>query len=150
MLGIDPAPSNWAGTTLADWLYEWSGGSPFVLAEIISQLQAEAILIPFGDGLRLDIGRWLRWRATYTLPETTHDLVGWRLTNLSPEARSLLDMLAVANQPLPFALLREFPGIPADQLVPIIEDLVARRMLLACADATVTLAHHPLAESLSH
>ena len=150
MLGIDPAHSNWAGTTLADWLYEWSGGSPFVLAEIISQLQAEAILIPFGDGLRLDIGRWLRWRATYTLPETTHDLVGWRLTNLSPEARSLLDMLAVANQPLPFALLREFPGIPADQLVPIIEDLVARGMLLESANDTFTLAHHLLRETLLH
>lgn len=99
---INPGPV----ITLAEWLHERSGGSPFVLAEILAQLRAEAILVPAGEGWQLDPTRWLRWRATFTLPETTHDLVAWRLENLSPGARHLLDVLAVAGQPLPFMLLR--------------------------------------------
>src|SRR5437868_5026956 len=116
--------------TLAEWLFERTGGSPFILAEIIAQLQAEGILTPVGSDLHLDVGPWLRWRATCTLPETTHDLVAWRLANLSSHARYLLDVLAVANQPLPFALLSEFPGLQVDQLVPTIEDLVASGLLV--------------------
>lgn len=150
VLGIDPASGHWADTTLAVWLYERSGGSPFILTEIIAQLQAEAILTPSGDGLRLDVGRWLRWRAPYTLPETTHDLVTWRLADLAPTARSLLDMLAIANQPLPFVLLRDLPGFQDDQLLPAIEDLVARGLLIETATDIFGLPHNLLQEALIH
>jgi predicted ATPase len=104
-------------TTLSEWLYERSGGNPFILIEILTQLRAEKILIPIGDGWRLDTSRWLRWRSVRTLPETIHDLVDFRLVNLSTEARYLLDVLAVADQPLPFALLHDFPGVQADQVL---------------------------------
>ncbi|MFL5656366.1 MAG: AAA family ATPase [Ktedonobacteraceae bacterium] len=135
-------------STLAEWLYERTGGSPFILAEIIAQLQAEGILTPVGSDLHLDVGPWLRWRATCTLPETTHDLVAWRLANLSSHARYLLDVLAVANQPLPFALLSEFPGLQADQLVPTIEDLVASGLLVEVTPAMFALPHNLLRETL--
>ncbi len=137
-----------SASTLAEWLYERAGGSPFILVEIVAQLQAEGILTPVGNDLHLDVGSWLRWRATCTLPETTHDLVAWRLANLSPNARYLLDVLAVANQPLPFALLSEFPGIQADQLVPAIEDLIACGLLLEVANTMFALPHNLLQETL--
>lgn len=143
-LAISPT----SATTFAEWLYEWSGGSPFLLKEFIAQLQAEAILTPVGNGLRLDLGRWLRWRATCTLPETTHDLVAWRLTNLSPTARYLLDIVAVANQPLPLALLREFPGLRDEQLLSTIEDLVASGLLVETDKDMLALPHHLLREAL--
>ncbi len=142
--GLGPASVE----ALAAWLHERSSGSPFLLAEILAQLRAEAILAPAGDGWRLDPTRWLRWRATFTLPETTHDLVAWRLANLSPDTRHLLDVLAVAGQPLPFKLLREFPGVEADALVSMMDDLMARGLVLETPGEAMALPHHLLRETL--
>jgi len=143
-LGISAA----SATTFAEWLYERSGGSPFILKEILAQLQAEGILTPVNNSLRLDVGRWLRRRTTLTLPDTTYDLVSWRLVNLSPNARLLLDILAVANQPLSFALLREFPGIQDKQLLPTIEDLIVNGLLVEVAHDRFALAHDLLRQTL--
>lgn len=136
--------------SFAEWLQERSGGNPFILEEIVAQLRADSILVQAGNSWRLDAGRWLRWRTTFTLPETTHDLVSWRLRNLSPEARHLLDVLAVAGQPLPFALLTDFPGIPNGQLLPIIDDLLARRLAVENSDEMFALPHHLLRETILH
>jgi len=133
---------------LAEWLHERSSGSPFLLAEILAQLRAEAILAPAGEGWQLDMTRWLRWRATFTLPETTHDLVAWRLSNLPPDTRHLLDVLAVAGQPLPFKLLREFPGVQMDALAATVDDLMARGLVLETPDEGLALPHHLLRETL--
>ena len=177
-LGISPS----SAPSLAEWLYEQSAGSPFILKEIIAQLRAEDILstpmtvgtrfiasaqdhhshgadamnrVPtdsHGDGesrqLRLDTGRWLRWRSTCTLPETTHDLVTWRLENLPSLARSLLDVLAVANQPLPLALLRDMLGLQEEQLVPVLEDLVAGGLVVESGEDMFALPHQLLREAL--
>ncbi len=143
-LGISPA----SATTFAEWVYERSGGSPFILKEILAQLQAEAILTPVNNTLRLDVGRWLRRRTTLPLPETTHDLVSWRLANLSPQARLLLDLLAVANQALSFALLREFLEVQDQQLLPTIEELVVKGLVVEVAHDMFALAHPLLRETL--
>lgn len=142
LAGLGTSPS--AAPSLAEWLYEQSAGSPFILKEIIAQLRAEGIL---NESL-LDTGRWLRWRSTCTLPETTHDLVTWRLENLSYQARSLLDMLAVANQPLPLALLRDVSGLQEEQLVPVLESLVASGLVVESGDNMFALPHQLLREAL--
>jgi hypothetical protein len=125
-------------------------GSPFILAEILAHLRAEAILTPTQDGWQLDITRWLRWRATFTLPETTFDLVDWRLSNLSPAARLVLDVLAVSGQPLAFALLRQFPDIEANQLLSTVDDLVARGFIVESSAERIALPHHLMREALLH
>jgi len=135
---------------LAEWLHAQSGGSPFILLEILAQLRAEAVLIAVGDDWHLDTGRWLRWRAARTLPETIHDLLAWRLADLSSEARRLLEVLAVADQPLPFDLLREFLGVQADHLLPLLDDLLARRLVVERESETLALPHHLLRETLVH
>lgn len=149
-LGIGPASDAWTIATFSDWLYERSSGSPFILAEIIAQLQAEGILTSNGEGPRLDMGRWRRWRATFALPETTHDLVTWRLTNLSSDARTVLDVLAVANLPLPFKLLSEFPGIQSEQLLNTVESLEARGLVIETGKELLALPHNLLRETLLH
>lgn len=149
-LGISSVSDTWTSAAFSEWLYEKSGGSPFILAEIIAQLQAEGILTSDGNGLRLDAARWRRWRATFTLPETTHDLVAWRLTNLSSNARALLDVLAVANLPIPYTLLHDFPGIQNDQLLPTIEELVARGLIVETGNELLDLPHNLLRETLLH
>ncbi len=142
--------SSTSSATLADWLHERSGGSPFVIGEILSQLHTENILVPARTGWRLDAGRWLRWRATFTLPETTHDLVAWRLTNLTPIAQRVLDVLAVAGQAMPFALLRGFPDLQSDQLIATLDDLVSRRLVVEVDNEAYVLPHHLLRETLVH
>jgi len=136
--------------SLAKWLQERADGNPFILAEMVAQLRADGILTPVGPDWRLDPGRWLRWRTAYTLPETTHDLVAWRLRNLNPEAHALLEVLAVAGQPLPFGLLPEFPGLSAEALLPTIDDLLTRHLLVETGDDMFALSHDLLRETVLH
>src|SRR6266487_4522631 len=110
----------------AEWLHARSMGSPFLLNEILAQLRTEAILQAEGAGWQLNITHWLRWRANFKLPETAHDLVNWRLANLSPEALDLLNVLAVAGQPLPINILDQFPHIRASAFPTMVDDLAAR------------------------
>jgi len=110
------------------------------------------------------------------------DVLKKLLTKLAPDARYVLDVLAVANAPLPFALLCDFPGahgsgqgleVPTGlrsplgtvcrvalplhvgapargALLPVIEDLVTRGLLIETAGEMLTLSHHSLREALVH
>jgi len=137
--------------TLAEWLNVKAAGNPFLLSEILAQLRAEKILKATTDGWLLDTPRWLRWRTTFSLPETTHDLVGWRLANISVEAHNLLDSLAVASQPVPEPVLRNLPGIWNDLFPALVDDLAGRGLVIELrADPALALPHHLLRETLLH
>ena len=134
--------------SIAEWLQEQSGGSPFMLGEILAQLRADAILTLSETGWHLNEGRWLRGRVSFTLPETAYDLVSWRLAALAPEALHLLEVLAVAGQPLPFALLHDLPSVEGDTSLKMVEDLLARGLLVEATDEALALPHHVLSETL--
>jgi DNA-binding SARP family transcriptional activator len=136
--------------SFAEWLHARSMGSPFLLNEILAQLRTEGILQSESDGWQLNITHWLRWRANFKLPETSHDLVGWRLANLSAEALHLLNVLAVAGQPLPVNILDQFPHIRASAFPNTVDDLAGRGLILELADGTLALPHHLLRETLLH
>jgi DNA-binding SARP family transcriptional activator/predicted ATPase len=142
--GISPTSAG----TMAEWLYVRSGGSPFILLELLAQLKAEAILMAVGDGWQVDMSRWLRWRTRSALPDTIHDLLAWRFTNLGDEARHALEVLAVADVPLPFELLREFLGVPPDQLLALLDDLLTRQLVIETSSDRFTLPHHLLRETI--
>jgi DNA-binding SARP family transcriptional activator len=135
-------------TTFAEWLHERAGGSPFIVLELLAQLKAEAILTAVGERWQLDMSRWLRWRATSALPDTIYDLLAWRFANLTDDARRVLEVMAVAALPLPFELLREFLGVPPDQLLALLDDLLARQLVLEASSDTFALPHHLLRETL--
>ena len=136
---------------LAEWLVVKSAGNPFLLSEILAQLRAEAILKPSNLGWQLEPAQWLRWRATFSLPETAHDLVGWRLANISPDARNLLDVFAVATQPMPESVLQNIPGIWNNSTPALVDDLSARGLLIELRNnSTLTLPHYLLRETLLH
>jgi DNA-binding SARP family transcriptional activator len=142
--GFNPA----AVETLAEWLHLKSAGNPFLLTEILAQLRTESILKPVKHAWQLDATRWLRWRTTFTLPETAHDLVTWRLANLSSDARVLLDVLAVAGQPLPVAVLGKVPGLQAETLTTLVDELGTRGLIIEPPNAMLALPHHLLRETL--
>jgi DNA-binding SARP family transcriptional activator len=134
--------------SLAAWLHERSGGNPYILLELLAQLRTEGILARKADEWHLDSGRWLRWRATAALPETTHDLVAGRLAGLSLEARHLLDVLAVAAEALPYDLLQALPDGPRERTLDVVEELRARQLVLECADECFDLPHQLVREAL--
>jgi DNA-binding SARP family transcriptional activator/predicted ATPase len=133
---------------LVKWLQERSGGNPFVLDEMLAQLRADEILLPVAGQWQLDPGRWLRWRTGFTLPETSGDLVAWRLRHLSVKAHTLLEILAVAGQPIPFALLSDWPDFAGEELLPLIDDLLARGLILESEPESFTLAHDLLRQTI--
>ena len=137
--------------TLAAWLNTKSAGNPFLLSEILAQLRAEKILKAAGEGWLLETAQWLRWRTTFSLPETTYDLVGWRLANISSDARHLLDILAVASQPLPEPVFRNLPGIWDGSFPALVDDLAGRGLVMELSrGGMLALPHHLLRESLLH
>nr|BBH95751.1 transcriptional activator [Thermogemmatispora argillosa] len=139
-----------AASTFPSWLYERSGGSPFVLLELLRQLQADEVLSESEGGLRLDVRRWLRWRAMHALPETAYDLVLWRLIDLDAEARMLLEVLAVANQPVPVPLLQAMPEMRNIHIMSVIEQLLWRGLLVEAAPRCYGLSHALLREAVMH
>jgi tetratricopeptide (TPR) repeat protein len=136
--------------TLAGWLFAKSAGNPFLLTEILAQMRAESILQSMQQGWKLDTIRWLRWRTTFTLPETAHDLVTWRLANLSIDARNLLNVLAVAGSPVPVAALRQLSGIQTGSLPSLVDNLASLGFIIELPNSTLALSHHLLRETLLH
>lgn len=137
--------------TLAEWLNLKSAGNPFLLSEILAQLRAEKILNPRGDGWLLDAAQWLRWRTTFSLSETTYDLVNWRLANISAQARNILDILAVASQPVPESVFRSLAGVWTDSFPTYIDDLSGRELVIEMhTERALALPHHLLRETLLH
>jgi DNA-binding SARP family transcriptional activator/predicted ATPase len=134
--------------SLADWLEERSEGNPFIVGELLAQLRTEGMLTLADETWHLETQRWLKWRMSAALPETTHDLVNWRLASLTGQARQLLDVLAVAYEPLPFDLLRALSHGPGDTTLAIFDDLLARRLVVESPADRVKLAHHLLREAL--
>jgi len=88
--------------------------------------------------------------ASQASPLVGRDDLLQRLTNLPLHARYLLDVMAVANQPLPSTLLREFPGVQDDQFLATIEELAARGLVRETARDSFALAHYLLGEALLH
>jgi DNA-binding SARP family transcriptional activator/predicted ATPase len=134
--------------SLADWLEERSDGNPFIVGELLAQLRAEGMLTLVGETWHLETRRWLQWRVTAALPETTYDLVNWRLASLTGQARELLDVLAVAYEPLPFDLLRTLFDGPGESTLAILDDLLARRLVVESPADSVKLAHPLLRAAL--
>ncbi|WP_322480367.1 AAA family ATPase [Thermogemmatispora sp.] len=137
-------------STFPSWLYERSGGSPFILLELLRQLQADEVLSESEEGLRLDVRRWLRWRAMHALPETAYDLVLWRLIDLEADARMVLEVLAVANQPLPVQILQDMPEMHGLNLLSVIDQLLWRGLLVETAPRCYSLSHALLREAVMH
>ena len=135
---------------LAEWLYVRSGGSPFLLNEILAQLRKEGLIKPHHENWQLDTSRWWQWRRTFELPETTYDLVAWRLANLPKVTTYILEIMAVSGQPLQTDILSDFPEIPEEQLSALLDDLASSRLIVEQADGRLALPHHLLRKTLLH
>ncbi|MHC5021888.1 MAG: ATP-binding protein, partial [Planctomycetota bacterium] len=121
MLGIakDPGP-------LASKLHEESGGNPYVIEEVMKALVEEGVLAQRD-------GEWIVQTDTLaklTLPAQVADVVGRRLGRLDDAGRNVLQVLAAVGRPVALELLARITEKPADDLLPLLEELVRRELLV--------------------
>ncbi len=92
------------GTSFGDFLYRESEGNPFILSEVVNDLQEEGVLHRTDDAE----GRW-RWTGppmVEILPVGVQDVVMQRVGRLSQAAQRLLSLAAVVGRQFDVSLLR--------------------------------------------
>ena len=104
LLGSDDAEAQ----ATAEAVARESGGNPFLLEELA---RASPLRTPDAAGR----------------PITLDEVVGARLVELSPTARDVVEMIAVAGRPLPVSTLAEATGI--DTVDSVVASLVAHRFV---------------------
>jgi DNA-binding NarL/FixJ family response regulator len=109
---------------VVDAIYTLSEGNPFFVEELIRSLPSP------------DDGLWANNRSTgmrgpeLRLPRSIQDAVLQRTDRVSPEARRILVLAAVAGRRFDFDLLQEVTGHDESELVSLIKELVAAQLLV--------------------
>lgn len=112
-------------------LHRWTGGNPFLVGSILESSVAEG-------RLRREGGRWVGWVLDEpTLPTSVRTLVRRRLESLSPAARRVANLAAVAGARVHFDLLRESSEMETSELLSALQELQNRRILEEVRDGDV-------------
>jgi DNA-binding CsgD family transcriptional regulator/tetratricopeptide (TPR) repeat protein len=117
-------------TGLAAELGARSGGNAFFVGELWRHLVTTRAVAPTH-------GRWAVHdvAATSTIPDSVREVVASRLARLSPAARRMIEVAAVAGQRVDLDVLARALGVTADDLDATLGELVAAGLLTA-TDAT--------------
>lgn len=117
---------------------EDSGGNPFFAAEMLRSLLAdERIAREVGGG----------WRVLpsvaggQTIPSALHQVVAQRLTRLSPAARQLADLAAIAGRDFDFAILEGASELPDATRLDALNELLSRQVLEEHGAAQLRFIH---------
>jgi DNA-binding CsgD family transcriptional regulator len=116
-------------------LHERSSGLPLAVQELLALLRERGSLI------RLHGGRWARRAlAELDVPPGVRDLVLERVGRLPDEARTVAEAAAVLDSPVPVRVLTEVGGLPRDETVARVDELLLSG-LLAEHNGTVAFRH---------
>ncbi|MCI0438326.1 MAG: hypothetical protein L0177_04250, partial [Chloroflexi bacterium] len=112
---------------LADWLYRETAGQPFFISETLKLLQEET-----------DI-------SSDTIVPGVRQLILTRLNRLSAEAMALLTAVAIIGRPAHFEQLCQIIAAAEDKMLPALDELLQRQLLLETAGQSVAGRHprHP-------
>ena len=125
------------------YVYEWAGGNPLVVEELVTNLRDEG-------RLRAADGRWTlkveseeaAERRGRTVPTSIHALLLARLDRLGPRGRAVIEPAAVVGQQFHLGDVEALhPGAPAAELATGLQELV--RLDLIRADHGPTSAPLP-------
>jgi tetratricopeptide (TPR) repeat protein len=106
-------------------VYDETEGNPFFVMEVFRHLAEEGRLFDAAGAFRDDLSV-----DELDVPESVRLVVGRRLERLGPEAQRALAAGAVVGRGFPFALLEEISDVPAAQLVDIVEEAEAARVVV--------------------
>jgi DNA-binding NarL/FixJ family response regulator len=105
-------------------IYALTEGNPFFIEELLRSLVAA------GDMTYVE-GIWdLKPVNELRLPRTIHDAVQRRTDRVSPEARQVLVLAAVAGRRFDFELLRSLRGHDEAELLGLIKELIAAQLVV--------------------
>lgn len=107
---------------IVDTLFRFSGGNPYLVGEILSDLYRHGYL-------RFRNVWELRLPPSYVPPRSVETLVTYKLGLLSPEHARLLEAAAVAGPAFDVDFLAELTGKTPVALVDLLEDLVRVQIL---------------------
>jgi len=111
-------------TEFLDLLYPLTEGNPFLIEEVLKALIAtREIYYTAGHWERKPI-RELR------IPRSVQDTVQRRTSQLSRAAQEVLTLAAAAGRRFGFALLRELTAMNDQELLPLIQQLIAAQLLV--------------------
>jgi class 3 adenylate cyclase/tetratricopeptide (TPR) repeat protein len=106
-------------------VYDETEGNPFFVMEVFRHLAEEGRLFDAAGAFRDDLSV-----DELDVPESVRLVVGRRLERLGPEAQRALAAGAVVGRGFPFALLEEISDVPTPQLVDIVEEAEAARVVV--------------------
>ena len=114
---------------LLDLIYPLAEGNPFFVEEILTSLVSRGELLS-------DDGVWQykphpdQRSEPLPVPRSVQDAVQQRTHQLSAQARQVVTFAAVAGRRFDFAVLQQVMQCDEDQLLPLIKELVATRLVV--------------------
>ena len=117
---------------LAQWFQRETEGNPFFLVTILQSLMEQNLPAPEENPTQL----FQRQSSdlALTLPEALREYVRSRLRRVPRQARSVLETAAVLRRRFEFSTLQAVSGQEARELLPALEDLLARHLLREVED----------------
>jgi DNA-binding CsgD family transcriptional regulator len=109
---------------------EATGGNPLFIQEAMRYLTSSGAIEERGGYLVTTVPA-----AELRLPEQVADAISARIDNLSEEERRALTLAAVLGDSFDFRTMVAVTGSPEDSLLPVLEELVDKRFLLAAGTA---------------
>jgi len=112
------------GALLAHEVHAETEGNPFFVGQVLRHL------IESGGVVEQD-GHWLRARgaANIGIPEGIREVIGRRLSTLTPQTNELLAVAAVVGREFALDVVRDAGGVDADSLLDALEEAEAAHLL---------------------
>ncbi|MDP9183221.1 MAG: AAA family ATPase [Actinomycetota bacterium] len=127
-------------------IFEETEGNPFFVTEVFRHLAEEGRLFDAAGAFRTDLAV-----DELDVPESVRLVVGRRLERLGPEAQKALAAAAVVGRGFPFSLLEEITDVAASQLLDIVEEAEAARVIVPedrAGSVHYTFAHELIRQTL--
>ncbi len=134
---------------LAGWFQSETEGNPFFLVTILQSVLEQGIpAIQERSGAPSGA---LSPNLALTLPEALRENVRSRLRRVPRRGREALETAAVLHRRFEFSTLQAVSGLPARDLLPILEDLLARHLLREVEDGLhYDFSHDKIREVVYH
>jgi len=116
------------GRHLARAIHEETQGNPFFVREILRNLAESGALSPRPEGWALEVPV-----ADLGIPEGVRDVVGQRLSHLSPEANQVLTAASVAGSEFELGLLEALHLLDEERFVASVDEAGAARLIAEVA-----------------
>lgn len=116
-------------------LFALTEGNPFFLEEVLKSLVVAGEILD-------ETGAWTQKSLSRpTIPRSVQDAVQRRSEGLSPAARHVLELAAVAGQRFEFGVLRALTRLEEAQLLRVVKDLIAAQLIVEVSEETFAFRH---------